>query len=72
MKKVILEFTYEGRKHTYYRRTDIYGKPLTTTNINSAKKIKESYVKGVIKLLIKELGKDKITDINPIKEDEVK
>lgn len=72
MKKVILEFTLDGRKHTYYRRTDIYGKPLITTNVNSAKKIKESEIKGITALLIKEFGKDKITDINPIKEDEEK
>ena len=71
MNKVILEFTLNGRKHTYYRRTDIYGKPITTTNINSAKKIKEEEAKNTIKLLIKELGKDNVKDINIIK-DEVK
>lgn len=69
MNKVILEFTLNGRKHTYYRRTDIYGKPITTTNINSAKKIKETDAKNTIKLLIKELGKDNVKDINIIKDE---
>ena len=69
MNKIILEFTLNGRKHTYYRRTDIYGKPITTTNINSAKKIKETDVKNTVKLLIKELGKDNVKDINIIKDE---
>lgn len=69
MNKVILEFTLNGRKHTYYRRTDIYGKPITTTNINSAKKLKETDVKNTVKLLIKELGKDNVKDINIIKDE---
>lgn len=69
MNKVILEFTLNGRKHTYYRRTDIYGKPITTTNINSAKKLKENDVKNTVKLLIKELGKDNVKDINIIKDE---
>lgn len=68
MEKVILEFTLNGRKHTYYRRTDMYGKPVTTTNINSAKKIKEEESKNTIKLLIKEFGKDNVKDINIIKD----
>ena len=70
MDKVILEFTLNGRKHTYYRRTDLYGTPLTTTNVNSAKKVKESDAKGIIAQLIKEHGKNNVTDINLIKEDE--
>lgn len=70
MNKVILEFTLNGRKHTYYRRTDLYGTPLTTTNVNSAKKVKESDAKGIIAQLIKEHGKSNVTDINLIKEDE--
>ena len=72
MNKVILEFTLNGRKHTYYRRTDIYGKPITTTNINNAKKIKEINVKNTINLLIKEMGKDNIKDINIIKDETTK
>lgn len=72
MNKVILEFTLNGRKHTYYRRTDIYGKPITTTNINNAKKIKETDVKNTINLLIKEIGKDNIKDINIIKDETTK
>ena len=67
MDKVILEFTLDGRKHTFYRRTDIFGKPLTTINPNNAKKIKENNVKNIIKALIKEYGEDNIKDIKPIK-----
>ena len=70
MNKVIIEFTLNGRKNTYYRRTDLYGTPLITTNVNSAKKVKESDAKGIIAQLIKEHGKNNVTDINLIKEDE--
>jgi len=47
MDKVILEFTLNGRKKTYYRRTDINGNPLTTTNKNSAKRIKSLKLKEI-------------------------
>jgi len=57
MEKVKLEFTLNGRKNTYFRRFDMYGKPLTTTNINSARYIKLTEVKGVIKTLMIEYGK---------------
>lgn len=67
MDKVILEFTLNGRKNTYFRRIDIFNKPLTTTNINSAKNIKESEVKNIIKLLIMQYGKNNIKDIKQIK-----
>lgn len=70
MKKVILEFTLNGRKHTYFRRINLFGSPLTTTNIHSARKLKESEVPGIVKLLIKEYGKDNVTDVNPISGDE--
>ena len=69
MNKVKLRFTLNGRKNTYLRRMDIYGKPLTTTNINSARSIKENEVPQYIKRLIKEYGKDNIKDVNVIKED---
>lgn len=69
MNKVKLSFTLNGRKNTYLRRMDIYGKPLTTTNINSARAIKENEVPQYIKRLIKEYGKDNIKDVNVIKED---
>lgn len=68
MDNIILEFTYKGRKNTYFRRIDIFGTPLTTTNINSAKKLKESKVKDIIKLLKIKLGKDNVKDINIIKD----
>jgi len=55
MGKAILEFTLNGRKHTYFRRTDLYGKPLTTTNKNSARHVKESDIKGTIALDAKRL-----------------
>ena len=69
MNKVKLSFTLNGRKNTYLRRMDIYGKPLTTTNINSARSIKENEVPQYIKRIIKEYGKDNIKDVNVIKED---
>lgn len=70
MKKVILEFTLNGHKHTYFRRVDMYGSPVTTTNIHSARKLKENEVPGIVKLLIQEHGKDNVTDVNPISGDE--
>ena len=70
MKKVILEFTLNGHKHTYFRRVDVFGSPVTTTNRNSARKLKENEVPAIVKLLIKEHGKDNVTDINPISGDE--
>ena len=49
MDKVILEFTFNGRKNTYLRRIDIFGKPVTNTNKSSAKGIKEKEVPQYIK-----------------------
>jgi hypothetical protein len=69
MGKAILEFTLNGRKNTYFRRTDLYGKPLTTTNKNSARHVKEPDIKGTIALLIKEYGKNNIADMNIIKDE---
>ena len=70
MDKVILEFTLNGRKNTYLRRIDMYGKPLTTTNKNSAKMIKERDIPGIWKLLLQEYGKENLKDMNIIKKDE--
>lgn len=70
MKKVILEFSLNGRKHTYYRRTTIFGEALTTTNKNSAKKIKESEIPNIVKKLVKQFGKDNIDDVKPIEGDD--
>lgn len=67
MEKVKLEFTLNGRKKTYLRRMDIYGKPLTTTNINSARGVKENEVPQYIKKLYLEYGKNNVQDINIIK-----
>jgi hypothetical protein len=70
MRAVILELTLNGHKHTYYRRTDMFGRVVTTTNKYSARKIKESEVPGIVKLLIQEHGKENVKDINPISGDE--
>jgi len=69
MNNVILEFTLKGHKKTYFRRTSMFGEAVTTTNINSAKKLKESDVPDIVKKLIKQFGKENVTDIKPIKED---
>lgn len=66
MKKVILEFTLSGHKHTFYRRTNIFGEVVTTTNKNSAKIIKESEIPDIVKKLILQHGKENVDDINPI------
>lgn len=71
MDKIILEFTLNGRKKTYYRRTDINGNPLTTTNKNSAKRIKSLKLKDIIKQLIIYYGKNNIKDIKQIKDETV-
>ena len=68
MSKVKLEFTFKGRKNTYFRRIDVFGKPLVTTNVNSAKLIKEGDVLAILKKMIMEYGKESITDVKPIKE----
>jgi hypothetical protein len=68
MSKVKLEFTFKGIKNTYFRRMDIFGKPLITTNVNSAKLIKEGDVPAILKKMIMEYGKESITDVKPIKE----
>lgn len=67
MNKVKLEFTLNNRRNTYFRRFDLYGKPLITTNVNSARTIKESDISQVIKRLMIEYGKDNVKDIKPIK-----
>lgn len=67
MGKVKLEFTLKGRKNTYFRRMDVFGKPITTTNKNSARLIKEDDVPAIIKKLIIEYGKESIRDIKQIK-----
>lgn len=61
--KVILEFTYKGRKHTFLRRIGIYGDVLTTTNVNSAKRLKQKHVKEAIRTLISKLGEENVRDI---------
>lgn len=67
MNEVIIEFTYKGRKHTYLRRIGIYGDVVTTTNINSAKKLKKRHVENAIKTIILKLGKDNVGHIKTIK-----
>ena len=69
MKKVILEFTLNGHKRTYYRRTDVFGEVVTTVNQDSARLIKENEVSGVLKKLIVKYGKENVKDVNLIKKD---
>lgn len=69
MEKGIIEFTLNGRKNTYLRRIDIYGKPISTTNKNSAKKIKINEAKKIIGLILKEWGENNVKDIK-IEKDE--
>jgi len=65
MSKVIVEFTLNGRKHTYYRRKSMFGEAITTTNKNSAKRVDESDVTDIIKLLKKQY-KENVDDIGVI------
>lgn len=69
MKHIILEFTLGGHKHTFYRRTNIFGEVVTTTNVNSAKVLKESDVPGIVKKLIEQHGKENVEDVNLIEKD---
>ena len=68
MKDTILEFTLNGRKHTYFRRIDVFNESLVTNNINNAKKISESAIPNILKSLVLKYGKDNIKDFNPIKD----
>lgn len=58
-----------GHKHTFYRRTNIFGEVVTTTNVNSAKILKESDVPGIVKKLIEQHGKENVEDVNLIEKD---
>ena len=69
MKKVILEFTLNGHKRTYYRRTDVFGEVVTTVNQESARLIKENEVPEIVKKLIVKYGKENVKDVNLIKKD---
>lgn len=64
MRKVILEFTCKGHKHTFFKRTTIFGEAVTTNNKANAKPIKEQDIPNIIKKLIQQYGKENITDIN--------
>lgn len=68
MKNTILEFTLNGRKHTYFRRIDIFNEPLVTNNIKNAKKVNESSIPKILKSLVLKYGKDNIKDFKPIKD----
>lgn len=72
MKDTILEFTLNGRKHTYFRRIDVFNEPLVTNNINNAKKVNESSIPKILKSLVLKYGKDNIKDFKPIKKDKKK
>lgn len=58
-----------GHKHTFYRRTNVFGEVVTTTNVNSAKVLKESDVPGIVKKLIEQHGKENVEDVNLIEKD---
>lgn len=58
-----------GHKHTFYRRTNIFGEVVTTTNVNSAKILKETDVPGIVKKLIEQHGKENVEDVNLIEKD---
>ena len=64
MKHIILEFTLGGHKHTFYRRTNVFGEVVTTTNRNSAKLIKEGEVPALMKKIITQYGKENVEDVN--------
>lgn len=68
-KRVMLEFTLDGHKHTFFKRIDVYGDPVATTNKLNARKVKQKDVKALIESLIKHYGKDKIADIKTMDED---
>jgi len=68
MKDTIIEFTLNGRKHTYYRRKTFLDEAIVTTNINNAKKLNKQDVLETIKLLKKQFNEN-ITDIKIIKMD---
>ena len=70
MNKVLLEFTLNGHKHTFFKRFDVYGDVVTTNNKQNARTIKEQDVPGVLKKLILQFGKENIKDVKPIKGDE--
>lgn len=65
--KAILEFTYKGRRNTYFRRIDAFGQPLTTTNKNSAKQIKLEHTEKIVHTIIEKLGKTNVKDVKVIK-----
>jgi hypothetical protein len=67
MNKVLLEFTCNGHKHTFFKRVSIFGEAVTTNNKESARPIKEQDLPNIVKKLIEKFGKDNIKDINPIK-----
>jgi hypothetical protein len=69
MRKVILEFTLKGHKHTYYRRTSIFGEVVTTTNRNSARVFDESETPAIIRKLMTQYGKENVGDIKTIEND---
>ena len=68
MKDTILEFTLNGRKHTFFRRFDFNDKPITTRIKENARKISSHDIPKVLKSLITTYGKDNIKDVIPIKD----
>ena len=67
MNRGILEFKLNNKKVNYFRRLDVYGKPIITTIKNNAKIIKETNVKDIIKALLITYGKNNINNTKFIK-----
>lgn len=67
MKNIILEFTLNGKKHTYLRRIDFYGEPIVTRIKENARKFDNTQIKYLISKLILKYGKNNIKDFNIIK-----
>ena len=69
MNKGILQFSLNNKKTRYFRRFDLFGKPLITSIKNNAKIIKEINTKDIINALIKEYGKTNLNNVKFIKEE---
>lgn len=62
MKDTLLEFTLNGKPHTFFRRIDFYGEPIITRIKENARRLDAKTIPQVIKKLILKYGKDSIKD----------
>ena len=65
--KILLEFTCNGHKHTFFKRLDTYDNPVVTYNKINARPIKENDLKLIVAKLQSFFGENNIKNINPIK-----